>query len=171
MKRFNDFTDFTDGNWNGWQNGRGLPGGQLKTDKEEKGPNTFWTGKLETDPGHPTGVQASLWKEFTFESEEDRKAHYIITFDYRVQKPESGEAPWIMLTITTERRRNLLNYSIIEPNTEPGKWHHSLPYIGEFFYSGDNQIWIGTRGWSEPTAHRKLDIDNIRVVRAELRYE
>jgi hypothetical protein len=169
MKKFEDFTDFKEGNCNGWQNCSGIrPGGELKT---EKGTNTYWSGKLERSPDHPLGLQPSLFKEFVFQEDEERKAQYQVTFDYRIHPLEPGEAKMIAITITTETTRQLVN-NWTEPDAELNQWHSvTLGFIGHIFADSSKQIWICTRGGSDFETFRKVDIDNIRVQRVSLQYE
>ncbi|MEX0163852.1 hypothetical protein MRBLPD1_002346 [Pseudomonas brassicacearum] len=169
MKSFEDFTDFKEGNWNGWKNGTGIrPAGELKT---EKGTNTFWSGKLERSRDHYLGLQPSLFKEFNFQDDEERKAQYHVTFDYRLHPLGPGEAKMIAITVTTETTRQLFN-NWTEPDAELNKWHSvRWGFIGMLFADGSKQIWIGTRGGSDFETFRKVDIDNIRVRRISLQYE
>jgi len=169
MKSLDDFTDFKEGNWNGWKNGPGIrPGGELKT---EKGPNTFWSGKLEKDRGSATGIQPSLFKEFAIQDGEERKAQYHVTFDYRIHPLEPGEANIIAITVTTETTRQWVN-NWTKSDTELNKWHHlTWGFIGPLFADGSKQVWIGTRGGQDRETFRKVDIDNIRVQRLSFQYE
>lgn len=164
MKKVDDFVDFEDGKRHGWENDIGSMDGELKTEHTPAGLNTFWSGKLQ--PKHipePIEMNASLAKLFTLAGDEQQHGMFSVSFEYRVHRPEPGEAIRIYLTLTGEIALGYISTEINE-NTPVGEW---LKFGPTAFFYGRNRtpVLIGSYGTPDNRASfRKIDIDNIRVL-------
>jgi hypothetical protein len=159
--------DFEDGQRNGWENGPGSPKGELKTEEGINGPNTYWSGQLETPVGPISSMphfKTSLYKVLNFPTPERERAQFEITFKYRVHEPEPGEATLISFTIAARLPlQGYVRYHI-DSNTPLDTWIQ-LPPLKLDLHGDDSQIVIGALDGTEPSVFRKLDIDDIVVKR------
>ncbi|NWA29366.1 hypothetical protein HX866_31225 [Pseudomonas gingeri] len=154
-------TEFKHEDRNGWENEVGSPDGILKTEAGPFGPNTYWSGKLEWRPPHI--FQPSLYKVLNLPVGEKEKGSLFVSIKYRVHPPEPGDSPAIALVIT----KNISESSSttwIEANTPTGEWRQTGDAL--LRYSGSRaHILIGTNYGDGPGVSRKIDIDDIKVVR------
>ncbi|WP_248746683.1 hypothetical protein [Pseudomonas sp. MWU12-2037] len=167
MKNLDDFTDFENGERNGWENEIGSPDGILKTEAGPEGPNTFWSGKLEWRP--PNTFLPSLFKMFTLSGKEQEKEWLEISFKYRVYPPEPGEATTITGVIT-QHFSIAYNSFFIDEYTPTNEWLQGDPIKILVVYSNNlSHLLIGARNGTGPGVSRKIDIDDIKVVRTPVK--
>jgi len=132
-----------------------------KMEKGTAGPNTFWSGKLQSRQP-PDPFQPSLAKIFTPSGGEQERGFLFTSFKYRVHPPEQGETTTIAVTVTANVSLGYSNF-FIDEHTPQGTWIQSNP-IGVSYYRGRAHVLIGTLGAFGTAVSRKIDIDDIKVV-------
>ena len=165
MEALNDFVDFEDGERHGWENDIGSQDGTLKTESTPAGGNTFWSGRLKAKyPQEEFEISASLAKMFFFSGEGQQDGTFGVSFEYRVHRPEQGEAIRIYLMVSGEVPLGFAR-TLIDERTPVDKWLQRP--LATLFYTRNRMtpVLIGAHGSLENHASsRKIDIDNIRVV-------
>ncbi|KJH81080.1 hypothetical protein UG46_25365 [Pseudomonas fluorescens] len=166
---FPDITDFESGNWNGWGHSEGISG-NLDTEEEGEGENTFWKGVVRLHPGPNPLPQfrASLKKTFIIQDNE-RDDSYSISFNFRVNPLQSDEATYMSMTFAGESDFDYQTaFHFLDANTRPGEWHKAEIEPKKWFIYQDT-IRFGVRGFKgEGSDFRRIEIDNIEIWKADL---